>query len=268
MNIRVIVAGATGWTGSEVTQALLQSETFELVGAIARKRVGEDIGTVLGLPEAGLTIQSSLSDILSQNTLADVLLDYTLPDTVKARVLQALDNNLHVVIGTSGLTDTDYRDIEERALARQRGVIAAGNFSITAALAKHFSLLAAQYLPHREVIDYAHAGKIDAPSGTTRELAHALQQVSPNRLEIPIDETHGDKAARGATVGETQLHSVRLPGYVFSFETLFGLPDERLSIRHDAGSGAQPYVHGTLLALKEVVHTQGLLRGLDKLMFR
>jgi 4-hydroxy-tetrahydrodipicolinate reductase len=36
-----------------------------------------------------------------------------------------------------------------------------------------------------------------------------------------------------------------LPGFVISFETIFGLPDERLTIRHDSDSGAQPYVAGT-----------------------
>ena len=39
-------------------------------------------------------------------------------------------------------------------------------------------------------------------------------------------------------------------GYQISFETLFGLPDERLTIRHDAGTSALPYVSGTLLLLK------------------
>jgi 4-hydroxy-tetrahydrodipicolinate reductase len=63
------------------------------------------------------------------------------------------------------------------------------------------------------------------------------------------------------------VHSVRIPGVVIAFETLFGLPDERLTIRHDAGSGAQPYVNGTLLAVTKVMTTRGLIRGLDKLLF-
>jgi len=73
-------------------------------------------------------------------------------------------------------------------------------------LAKHFALIAAHYLPSWEIIDYAGAAKIDAPSGTTRELAEEL-----------------------ATIDGTQVHSIRLPGYVIAFETIFGLPDERLS---------------------------------------
>ena len=173
-----------------------------------------------------------------------------------------------MVVGTSGLVAADYDEIARRAEARGLGVIAAGNFSITAALAKHFALIAAKYLPSWEIIDYAHAGKVDAPSGTVQELAEALGQVAANELALPVERIHGSKEARGANIGGAQVHSVRLPGYVIAFETLFGLPDERLVIRHDAGSGAEPYVSGTLLAARRVMEITGLVRGLDTLLFR
>ena len=56
-------------------------------------------------------------------------------------------------------------------------------------------------------------------------------------------------------------------GFVIAFETLFGLPDERLTIRHDAGSGAEPYAAGTLLAVRKVMEITGVVRGLDQLLF-
>ena len=196
------------------------------------------------------------------------MIDYTHPESVKARTLGALDRGTRVVVGTSGLTAADYDEIAQRAEARGLGVIAAGNFSITAALAKHFALIAARYLPSWEIIDYAHAGKVDAPSGTVQELAEALGEVAANELALPVESVRGPKEARGANIGSAQVHSVRLPGYVLAFETLFGLPDERLVIRHEAGSGAEPYVSGTLLAARRVMEITGLVRGLDTLLFR
>ena len=129
------------------------------------------------------------------------------------------------------------------------------------------ALLAAKHLPSWEIIDYAHAGKPDAPSGTARELAEALGAVSCDQLAVPVEQTYGSQEARGATIAGTQVHSVRLPGIVLAFETLFGLPNERLTIRHDAGKGAEPYVYGTLLAVRWVMQTTGLVRGLDHLLF-
>src|SRR5438270_11955860 len=156
MAIRVCVAGASGWTRSAIARAILSSNEFELTGAIARRHAGRDTGELLGLPSNGVTVAADLGHALARP--ADVLVDFTSPDSVKQRTLEALARGVRMVIGTSGLTAADYRDIEQRATERRLGVIAAGNFSLTAALAKHFALLAAKVLPSWEVIDYAHAG--------------------------------------------------------------------------------------------------------------
>lgn len=265
MTIRVCVAGATGWTGGLVTRTILTSQEFQLVGAIARKKAGQDIGEALGLPKADITVVQTLEEILP--TSIDVLIDYTDPLSVKARTLKALESGMRVVIGTSGLTAADYAEIGARAQERKLGVIAAGNFSLTAALAKHFALLAANYLPSWEIIDYASARKIDAPSGTVQELVEELGQRATNQREVPIEQIHGHPEARGATIAGTPVHSLRLPGYTIAFETIFGLPDERLIIRHDSGPGADPYINGTLLAVRKVIQVTGLVRGLDRLLF-
>jgi 4-hydroxy-tetrahydrodipicolinate reductase len=264
MAIRVCVAGISGWTGSAVARAILRSDEFELAGAIARRTAGQDAGEVLGLPTAGVTIVESVKEALAIPT--DVLVDYTSPESVKERTMETLGRGVRVVIGSSGLTAADFADIDRTAREMKLGVIAAGNFSLTAALAKHFALLAAQHLPSWEVIDYSHANKVDAPSGTTRELAEALGEVRRNEVAVPVERTHGEREARGATIGGTQVHSIRLAGHI-AFETLFGLPNERLTIRHDAGGAAEPYVNGTLLAVRRVMQTVGLVRGLDRLLF-
>jgi 4-hydroxy-tetrahydrodipicolinate reductase len=174
-----------------------------------------------------------------------------------------------VVIGTSGLTADDYREIDAAARKAGRGVIAAGNFSITATLLTRFAVEAAKYVPDVEVIDYAYQGKPDVPSGTTRELAERLAAVRAAGTSVPVADIIGPKDARGAAIGQgqpVQLHSVRLPSYVIAAEAIFGATDERLTIRHDAGSSATPYVAGTLLAVRKVVGTVGLTRGLDSLI--
>jgi 4-hydroxy-tetrahydrodipicolinate reductase len=258
MSIRICVAGATGWAGSALVKKILASQEFVLTGAIARQGVGEDIGTRLGGKPSGVQISATLQDAVRVPT--DVLVDYTKPDSVKARTLEALSKGLRVVVGTSGLTAADYDEIGSEAAKRNLGVIAAGNFSITAALAKHFALFAARHIPSWEIIDYAHAEKPDAPSGTVRELAEELGNAAKNHIAYPIEKTHGTPEARGGLIAGTPVHSIRLPSYVISFETIFGLPDERLTIRHDSGTSAEPYVGGTALAIREVFKINVLLR--------
>jgi len=265
MSINICIAGVTGWAGREIAKAVLQSPHFQLSAAVARKSSGQDVGEVLGLNNIGLNIDNNLEAALTKPV--DVLIEYTHAESVKKHVLYALNKNIRVVIGSSGLSAADYDEIDSIAKQKGIGVIAAGNFSLTATLAKYFSLLAAQYLPTWEIIDYASAKKQDAPSGTTRELAEQLANIRSNGIMIPIDSTVGIKSARGASVAGTQIHSLRLPGYTLAFETIFGLHDERLSIKHDAGTSALPYVGGTLLAAQKVLVAKGLIRGLDKILF-
>ena len=164
------------------------------------------------------------------------------------------------------MSDEDFVEIDQAALESRVGVLAAGNFAITAVLLQRFACEAAKYLSHWEIIDYASDTKKDAPSGTTRELAFRLGEVRRPEVTHPISETIGERESRGVTLNGSQIHSLRLPGYVISLEAIFGAKDERLTIRHDAGSGAEPYIEGTLLAIRKVREQVGLIRGLDRIM--
>ena len=263
MTISVCVAGATGWTGRSVAEAIHAADDLVLTSAVSRSAAGQDLGTVWGGEPIGVPVYAHVAEALHG---VDVLVDYTSDQAVRANALAALDGGVAVVIGTSGLTADDFAEIEHAATQVGVGVIAAGNFSLTAAMAQAAAALVARHLPYREIIDYASARKPDAPSGTARELAERLAEVRPNSVDVPVEHTRGHIAARGATVAGTQIHSLRLPSFVVSTEVVFALPDERLVIRHDAGGTPTPYVGGTLLAVRAVTGRIGLTRGLDTLL--
>lgn len=264
MTIQVCIAGATGWVGADLARAVHAAPDLTLSGAVARRAAGQSLGVLLDLPDLDLPVRATAADALAAG--CDVFVDYSHPDAVKAHVLGALAAGAHVVVGTSGLTDADFEEIAQAARSAGRGVLAAGNFALTAALLQKFATMAARYIPHWEVIDYAGAAKPDAPSGTARELAFRLGEVRPPQVAVPVAETIGPRESRGATLGGCQVHSIRLPGFVASVEAIFGLPEMQLSMRHDAGSSAQPYVDGTLLAIRKVSGFVGLKRGLDTIM--
>lgn len=259
----VCVAGATGWTGRAVAEAILAAPDLELGAAVARSAAGRDLGEAWGSSPNGVTISGDVASTLGG---VDVLVDYTAPAAVKGTTLAAVAAGVHVVIGTSGLSADDFDEIDAAARDAGVGVVAAGNFSITAAMAQAAAILVAPFLPHREIIDYASLAKPDAPSGTARELAERLGGVAPNEMAVPVAETVGFVEARGAGIAGTQVHSLRLPSFVVSTEVVFALPDERLSIRHDAGGTPAPYVAGTLLAVRAASGRVGLVRGLDTLL--
>ena len=73
-------------------------------------------------------------------------------------------------------------------------------------------------------------------------------------------------AARGARVSGSQIHSLRLPGFNYGVEIVFGLPDQRFSLRHEGGSSADTYAEGALIAIRKVGTFVGLRRGLDTVL--
>lgn len=264
MVLRVCLAGATGWAGSELARGIAKTPDLDLVAAVARKHAGRVLGEVVGEPLLAGHIYASAAEALA--TPCDVFVEYTKPASAKSNILAALEHGAHVVVGTSGLTDSDFAQIDALARKQHRGVLACGNFALTVVLLQKFAEAAARFIPQWEIIDYAHDDKIDAPSGTARELAFRLSKIRNPETTVPLASTVGPPEARGATVSGSQIHSVRLPGYVISAEIIFGMPDQKLTIRHDSGNSARPYVDGALLAIRKVSTLVGVHRGLDSVL--
>lgn len=264
MTTRVIIAGATGWAGSALARGLAAQADLQLVAAVSRKAAGDSLGAALGDPSIGAPVFATAREALAHR--ADVFVEYTKPDSAKANILAALTAGCHVVVGTSGLTDADYAEIDTAARSVQRGVLACGNFALTAVLLMKFGEIAAKYFDHFEIIDYAHEDKADVPSGTVREFAARLARVREAAQPVPLDRVRGPVEARGARVGAVQVHALRLPGFVLGFEAIFGAAGQRLHLKHESGASAEPYVDGALLAIRRVHTLVGVHRGLDTVM--
>jgi 4-hydroxy-tetrahydrodipicolinate reductase len=262
--IAVCLAGATGWAGSELARGIARTTDIRLASAVSRSQAGRMLGDVLSDPAIKCLTYATAIEALAQG--CDVFVEYTKPDVAKFNILAAVAAGAHVVVGTSGLTDEDYAEIDAAATRHERGVLAVGNFALTVVLLQKFAEKAAALIQQWEIIDYAHDDKVDAPSGTARELAKRLSSVRAPAPTVSVSDTVGERDARGATLSGVQVHSVRLPGYVIGAEVIFGMPDQRLTLRHDAGGSARPYVDGALLAIRNVSRLKGLHRGLDTVL--
>ena len=264
MVLKVCLAGATGWAGSELARSIARTEDLALVAAVTRKQAGRVLGEVLGEPRLTGRIYASAAEALANP--CDVFVEYTKPDCALTNILTALEHGAHVVVGTSGLTENDFAEIDLLPREQQRGVLACGDFALTVVLLQKFAEAAARLIPQWEIIDYARDDKVDSASGTPRELAFRLSKVRNPEPTIPLEKTVGPRETRGATVSGSQVHSIRLPGYVIGAEIIFGMPDQKLTIRHDAGNSALPYVDGALLAIRKVSTLVGVHRGLDAVL--
>ncbi|MBN2840036.1 MAG: 4-hydroxy-tetrahydrodipicolinate reductase [Coriobacteriia bacterium] len=256
--IRVLVSGAAGRMGSEVVRTVLAEPDLELVGTVDPGRAGEPVGEGTQLTHA-----SDLAAAI-EATNPQVMVDFTHPSAVVANIEVALAHGVHCVVGTTGVP-TD--ELERLATTATGGacLFMAPNFAIGAVLMMRFAQQAARFMPHVEIIELHHDRKADAPSGTalrTVSLIAEARTVVPN---TPGRETEIAEGARGASVDDVHVHSVRLPGLVAHQEVLFGGQGQTLSIRHDSIDRTS-FMPGVVLAIRSVVNETGLVIGLERFM--
>jgi len=246
MTIKVAVLGAKGRMGAETVKAINSTTDLSLVAQI-------DIG-------------DSLEELKTSG--AQVVVDFTHPDSVMKNLEFAINNGIHVVVGTTGFDDKKLAEVKTWLTKNSSvGAVIAPNFGLGAVLMMQFAAKAARYFESVEIVELHHPEKADAPSGTASRTAELITESrkSAARPAMPDKTTSALPGARGAKVGDVPIHSVRLRGLVAHQEVLLGDQGETLSIRHDSidRSGFMP---GVLLAIREVIKNPGLTFGLEHLM--
>jgi len=243
--IKVGVLGARGRMGSEVVKAVNEATDLELIAAL-------DLGDSL--------------DALVTNG-AQVVVDFTTPDSVMANLEFLIGNNINAVIGTTGFDDSRIAKIKSLLSSSKSGVLIAPNFAIGAVLMMEFATKAAKYFESAEIIELHHPNKVDAPSGTAARTAELMSKSRKEAGLAPMPDATSTSldGARGATVGDIPVHSVRLRGLVAHQEVLLGGIGETLSIRHDSIDRVG-FMPGVLLGVRQVVTHPGLTFGLENFM--
>lgn len=239
--MRVGVAGAEGRMGRTVCSAVTDADDLELAAAIDEGDALED------LREADV----------------EVVVDFTTPEVVNHNVTYYLENGIHAVVGTTGWTDETLAGWRRLAEDGDANAIIAPNFALGAVLMMHLAAVAAPHMPHVEIIELHHDGKVDAPSGTALLTAERVAEVRDGAPEPVVGESY--PGARGADRDGIRVHAVRLPGLVANQEVIFGAEGQTLTIRHETVDRTA-FMPGVLLAVRSVAERPGLTVGLDRLL--
>ena len=244
--MKVAVLGAKGRMGTEAVAAINAATDLTL--------------------SAALDIEDSLDKLIQTGT--EIIVDVTTPDSVMKNLEFAINNGIHIVVGTTGFDDKKIGHLKTLLSKQPKvGALIAPNFGLGAVLMMQFSQTAAKYFESAEIIEMHHANKIDAPSGTavrTAEMITTARKES-NKANMPDATISSLPGARGAKVGDVPVHSIRGHGYVAHQEVVFSDAGETLTIRHDSinRSGFMP---GVLIGIRNVVKFPGLTIGLENYM--
>lgn len=256
--------------GREAIKAIAAADDMTLVGAIARNPAmqGQDIGEIAGCGPVEIPVTADLEAtlVLAQSEGLAVMVDFTHPDSVYASVRAAIAYGVRPVVGTTGLSLEQIKDLAEFAEKASTGCLIIPNFSIGIVLLQQAALQAAQYFDHVEIIELHHNQKADAPSGTAIQTAQMLSELQKSYNPSEVTETEKMAGARGATTADgINIHSVRLPGLIAHQEVILGAPGQIYTLRHDTSDRAC-YMPGVLLAIRRVMPLKSLIYGLDKIL--
>jgi len=243
--IKVGVLGAKGRMGAEVVKAINSVPDLALTSAL-------DLG-------------DSLGDFVTTQT--QVVVDFTHPDVVMENLKFLIEQNINVVVGTTGFTDDRIQQIEKWLNKKSVGVLIAPNFGLGAVLMMNFAEKAAAYFESVEIVELHHPQKADAPSGTA---THTAERIAKARKkaglgQMPDATTSEISGARGARISDIPVHSVRLRGLVAHQEVIFGDPGETFTLRHDSIDRVG-FMPGVLLGVRKIVDQPGLTLGLESLL--
>lgn len=272
--IPVVVNGALGKMGRAIVKAVAEADDMKLVGAIDRNPqfIGEDIGDVIGLDPLEIPVLNELEATLvaAQNEAPEggsaVMVDVTHPDSVYQSVRAALAYGVRPVVGTTGMSDKQIKDLAEFADKASTGCLLIPNFSIGMVLLQQAALQAAEYFDHVEIIELHHNQKADAPSGTAVKTAQMLEETNKTFNAPEVEETEKMAGARGTqTEDGVRIHSVRLPGLIAHQEVIFGAAGQSYTLRHDT-SDRVCYMPGVLLCIRRVLPLKSMVYGLDKIL--
>ena len=257
--IRVVVNGATGKMGVETVGAVCGQDDMTLVGAACHR----NRGTTLSLPNDGEAPLSVNLEELLQQTKPDVMVDFTNAAAGMEAALVSAANSVNMVMGASGLTGDDLRQLEALASDKSIGIIVAPNFALGAVVLKRLAERAAQFFEYADIVEAHHEAKIDAPSGFAMDLARTIGDQKQFTRNYSERENLPD--TRGGEYNGVTVHSIRMPGRSAHHEVIFGAPGQTVSLRHDTLS-RDCYMPGVLQCIREVVKRPGLVVGLENVI--
>ncbi|SFN08569.1 4-hydroxy-tetrahydrodipicolinate reductase [Thermodesulforhabdus norvegica] len=250
--IRVAVAGIAGRMGSRIAQLVSEAEDLTLVGCWERKDhplVGKPLKSAVAWAPEGLMVSESPEKAVEN---AEVVIDFTVPEATVEHAKICASMGICAVIGTTGLSETDRKILEE--CARKIPMVVAPNMSVGVNVLFRLVEFAARLLGPDfdiEIVEAHHRFKKDAPSGTAIKLGQILADATGRSWD------NSAVYVRKGIVGERKpeeigIQVLRAGDIVGEHTVLFASLGERIEITHRAHS-RDNFARGALRAARWVV---------------
>jgi 4-hydroxy-tetrahydrodipicolinate reductase len=233
---KLIVCGAAGRMGKRIIALAAEDGQFEIAGAV-EKAGHPDIGKDDGIVKI-------TGDFAGK---ADVVIDFSLPEAADRAVDYCVNNNAGLVLGTTGLSDSQRKKIE--TASSKIAIVCATNMSVGmntlfTLAGKVASMLGEDY--DIEIVEEHHRFKKDAPSGSALTMAENIAKATGKKFPDCLTYGRQGKDAMRKK-GDIGIHAVRAGDIVGIHSVIFSTLGETVTLNHTAHS-RDTFARGALRA--------------------
>lgn len=174
---------------------------------------------------------SGFADDLT-NEKGDIIIDFSHFSRIPNMLNFAVNNNIPIVICTTGYDDKILSQIKEAS--SKIPILLSSNTSIGINLMNDLVSKMAENLNgfDIEIIETHHNKKVDSPSGTAKTLFNAINQTLENKMNL----INGREGNHKRDKNEIGIHSIRGGSVVGEHRVIFYGDDEAIEIKHSAMS--------------------------------
>ena len=203
---------------------------------------------------------SGFADDLT-NEKGDIIIDFSHFSRIPNMLNFAVNNNIPIVICTTGYDDKILSQIKEAS--SKIPILLSSNTSIVINLMNDLVSKMAENLNgfDIEIIETHHNKKADSPSGTAKTLFNAINQTLENKMNL----INGREGNHKRDKNEIGIHSIRGGSVVGEHRVIFYGDDEAIEIKHSAMS-KKIFVYGAIKAAKFLIGKKPNLYGIKDVL--
>ena len=203
---------------------------------------------------------SGFADDLT-NEKGDIIIDFSHFSRIPNMLNFAVNNNIPIVICTTGYDDKILSQIKEAS--PKIPILLSSNTSIGINLMNDLVSKMAENLNgfDIEIIETHHNKKVDSPSGTAKTLFNAVNQTLENKMNL----INGREGNHKRDKNEIGIHSIRGGSVVGEHRVIFYGDDEAIEIKHSAMS-KKIFVYGAIKAAKFLIGKKPNLYGMKDVL--
>lgn len=249
--IKVLINGYCGTMGQVLANEIKVEDNMKVIAGVDKNALNS---------QGDINVYNNIKDCKDE---IDLIIDFSHPSSLLSLLEYGTENNIPIVMGTTGLSDEDMKNIKHAS--KKTPIFYSANMSLginlLVSMVKNISPVLEDTFDI-EIVEKHHNKKIDSPSGTAYMIANAINSGLNNSKEYVFDRHEKSQARDKNEIG---IHAIRGGTIVGEHIVIYAGTDEVIEIKHSASS-KKIFAQGAIKAARFVCSKENGLYNMKDLI--